>query len=176
MMVLQRHITGTVRHYPGVAVLGRTDRAPAFSQEAQMIDQLVSEVMSARESSRYLGGISAEARSRLRATYLEALSDNWDGQGANPVDPGAYFMAVQFLESLHPSYRPTDFSVDPDGEVSINWDFGADRTFSVSVGADGRLAYAGRFGPSRTRGVEYFTDTLPSHILTLIQRVQIGLY
>jgi hypothetical protein len=150
---------------------GIVNRARPSSVEAQFVDRLFNEVAIARDNSSYLGEGLTKARSALRAAYLEALSENWDGYAAKSVDPGAYFIAARFIESLGSRYLPTDFSVDPDGEISINWDLEPDRTFSVSVGADGRLAYAGRFGPSRARGVEYFTEGVPGQVLSLIRRI-----
>lgn len=159
---------------PGIRPgLGFEKRPPATSVEAGVVDRLLSQVNAARDNSSYLGQGLARARGALKSARLEARSENWDGYGARPVDPSSYFIASQFIESLAPRNLPTDISVDPDGEVSVNWDFAADRTFSISIGADGRLSYAGRFGPNRVRGVEYFIDSVPVQVVGLVDRVRL---
>ncbi len=65
-------------------------------------------------------------------------------------------------------------SIDPDGEVSLEWYREPRRVFSVSVGANGELNYAGLFGGSRVHGVEIHTiegEEIPSAIRAGIQRV-----
>jgi len=144
----------------------------ASSEEAESVNKALDNLTAARRLSQYLGDGVIRTLSNLCAVYEEASEDNWDGQGARPADQSAYFFTRRFIASLRNSDLPTDITVDPDGEFSINWDYAADRVFSVSVGANGRLAYAGRFGPNRVRGVEYFTHDVPEQILRSIRRVQ----
>lgn len=63
-------------------------------------------------------------------------------------------------------------SVDPDGEISLEWYRAPRLVFSVSVGPQGELTYAGLFGRSKVHGLEIHTvDGIPREIRAGIQRV-----
>ncbi len=55
-------------------------------------------------------------------------------------------------------------SIDPDGEVSLSWQRGARLVFSISVGADGTLSYAGLFGSNEAYGKEALEQKLPKQV------------
>jgi hypothetical protein len=100
----------------------------------------------------------------LRRVLEESARENWDGYGALPAQVAAYDYAVALLASL-PAMIPTpDISVDPDGEIAFDWFWESRLTFSISISADGRLSYAGLFGPNRTHGAEQFSGALPGTI------------
>jgi hypothetical protein len=122
------------------------------------------------------GSLSYSELDRLRAfetleqAFLEASSDNWDGEGSEPADPMSYRYALLFTRSL-PGWVPNpEASVDPDGEICLEWDQGRRSIFSVSIGRDGTLTYAGLFGVSKQHGVESFADDIPPEILSGIRR------
>jgi hypothetical protein len=100
-----------------------------------------------------------------------AAEENWNGEGGLPVSGATVEQAFRFIKLL-PSTAPTpDVSADADGEVSFDWDRGARRVFSVSVGPDGTLTYAGLFGHSRTHGTEFLVEPLPQSIRLNLRRV-----
>jgi hypothetical protein len=80
--------------------------------------------------------------------------------------------AKRFIEALPANFPAPEVAVDPDGEVSLEWYRSTGRVFSVSIGADDWLSYAGKFSPSRkTQGTEVFTSDIPRVILDNIRRV-----
>ncbi len=100
----------------------------------------------------------------LHEAYADASHENWDGEGSAPADSLSFSYAQAFFFSL-PHWAPNpEFTVDPDGEISAEWDYGARAVFSVSVGRDGTLTYAGLFGARKKHGVELFTDDVPEAI------------
>lgn len=106
----------------------------------------------------------------LISAFEAAAEEDWDGEGAAAADPLSLDYAVIFAETL-PVWVPVpDVSVDPDGEMSLDWDRGRRSVFSVSIGPDGRLTYAGLFGAGKIRGVEPFTDNIPEVIIHGIRR------
>jgi hypothetical protein len=107
----------------------------------------------------------------LEAACSEAADSNWDGYGAEPVDPQAYRIARRFLEILPSTTLDPQFAIDPDGEVSISWRGRAEQVFSVSVGPNGRLSYAGIVGPVNVYGTEFFLEEVPPTIQAAIARV-----
>lgn len=113
------------------------------------------------------------ALGELAAVYRDAADDDWDGYGAAAVDPMSYFWARCFLMLLPAVDAGVEIAADPDGELSIEWYQAPDRVFSVSIGRDGRLSYAGRFGRSTVSGTEYFADDIPWEISAHISKLLI---
>jgi hypothetical protein len=112
-----------------------------------------------------------ELISTFEEAVQEALVENWDGHGARPVSPLAAQMAAAFIKLLPTAFPLPEFSVDPDGEVSLDWIRERDWLLSVSIGADGTIAYAGRFGVARQSGSEVFIDELPPNLLNCLRRL-----
>lgn len=128
-------------------------------------------MIASQADSQFLGTPLLKTISELRDAYTEANEDNWDGYGARPAEPASLFHARRFVALLGFGQQPTDISVDPDGEVSLDWDYEADRVLSISVASDGRLSYAARLGPCRVRGIEVLQDDVPWSLMALIGRV-----
>jgi hypothetical protein len=101
----------------------------------------------------------------------EAAQPNWDGYGARAIDRTTYLTAKQFLEAVPRTSIEPDISIDPDGEVSFSWRREPRQVFSVSIGGNGRLSYAGIFGAVNTHGTEYFIEQIPQTILAGLTRV-----
>ncbi len=113
------------------------------------------------------------ALSDLADLYAERAEQNWDGYGAAAIDPIAYFWARRFLMLLPTLASEIAIGSDPDGEVSLEWYVAPRRVFSVSIGREGKISYAGWFGRSNISGAEHFEDEIPSLILSCIRRVQL---
>ena len=143
----------------------------AASPASTVIDDLQNQVEDAHLASEYLAANVLDTLSHLQAAIDEAANRGWDGYGAKPADPAAYHYARRLATLLGSAHQPTEVSVDPDGEVSLDWDHGPDAVVSVSVSGRGRLAYAARVGPNRSRGVERLSDEVPEQVVTLIRRV-----
>lgn len=150
---------------------GPITRVAACSSAAGVVERMVRNMVAAQADSQFLGIPSLRTMSELRDAYAEASESDWDGYGAQPADPASFFHARRFLMLQGLGQQPTDVSVDPDGEVSLNWDFEPDRVLSISVAPDGRLSYAARLGPNRVRGIEVLLDEIPEAIVALIRRV-----
>lgn len=152
----------------GFAVAPWIDRG--LSEEAVTLRSLIA---AASDFSRSIavGEPKRAAVETLDAVYAAAQVDNWDEMGSAAVEPSTYLYAREFL-SLLPSTAPMpEVSVDRDGEISFEWDYGPRQVFSVSVGRDGTLTYAGLFGYSKTHGVEHLREALPVAISHNLERV-----
>jgi hypothetical protein len=55
--------------------------------------------------------------------------------------------------------------------VSLDWDAARDVIFGVSVRADGRLAWAGRFGEERVTGIGFLKTGAPAVVAEWASRV-----
>jgi hypothetical protein len=74
----------------------------------------------------------------------------WDGDEALPISDRTISVVAQVagcLFTLLPRGTPApDLVPEHDGEICMIWSISADRVFSVSVGAHGKMNFAGQFG------------------------------
>ena len=110
-----------------------------------------------------------KANDALLTAYHNAQNENWDGYGAKRASPIAYAYAQRFLRMLPMNVPVPDVLVDPDGEISFEWDKGARQVFSVSVGDRRELTYAAILGGSKHHGVVSFSDEIPKNILDILE-------
>ncbi len=108
----------------------------------------------------------------LEEILHECQHEGWDGYGATAVLEESVSKAVNFLELFQPGLQMPEVSADPDGEISFEWFKATDRVFSISVGTNGELSYAGIFGPNKTHGVEIFKDQIPKVIFDNLNRLE----
>jgi hypothetical protein len=118
-----------------------------------------------------LGKAKSDALQSLSAAFCEACQPGWDGYGAVTASFDSYAKAEKFIRALPANIPPPEVAVDPDGEISLEWYRNPSRVFSVSIGADDSLTYAGLFGASRTRGVETFNLDIPKIVLDNLRRL-----
>jgi len=143
------------------AVTPWADRA--LSDEARVLLKLIS-AASEFSGSVAVGEPRRVAREALDAAYTAAQVEDWDGEGSSRVEPSTYAYADQFLQLLPSSVSLPEITVDSDGEILFEWDRGRRQVFSVSVGRDGTLTFAGLFGHSKIHGTEHLREALPSII------------
>lgn len=141
------------------------------SDDARLIYRTVKTVEDDYANTVTMSGRLQLASDALEDTIHECLTDDWDGYGARALQQGSLDDADRFLSLLPTTTRLPEVSVDPDGEVSLEWYLGPRRVFSVSVGTNGELVYAGLFGASKASGVESFQDEVPKTIVDNLARV-----
>lgn len=146
----------------------------AVSSEALEID----EILRHSEADRGVGyALSQDALlNELRQLSIDCSVADWDGYGARPIDDRSVYMASRFIAEL-PLFTPLpEIGVDPDGEVSLDWHVRARHSLSISIGADGSIAYAALFGSSRMRGVEVIDGGIPDAVMAALHRLypQVG--
>ena len=101
---------------------------------------------------------SYSMREKLDEMFKECSSPDWDGFGAEPVEAHLRPAVLAFLDALPTQIPNPSISADPDGEVSVDWDYGPRQVFSVSIGDEGRLAYASIDGKKQVHGTEMIGD------------------
>ena len=107
----------------------------------------------------------------LDEIFQKANIPNWDGYNAQPISKGTLNKAQEFLRALPSSTPSPEVGVDPDGDISFDWDDGRGNIFSLSINGSGRLAYAGIFGENGVHGDEQFVDVVPASILEHLRRL-----
>ena len=118
-----------------------------------------------------VGYYNSKVLSGLMEIYNECSVKNWDGYEADPVSIRSLENAEDFAKTLPTKFPVPEITADPDGEVSFEWYIEPQQVFSVSIGDNNQLSYAGLFGKNKTHGVEYFRDELPKTILENLCRL-----
>jgi hypothetical protein len=113
----------------------------------------------------------AELDRQLAAAVRAALAPGWDGAGSRPVSSASVVQAQHFLAALPAMFPAPEVSADPDGEIAFEWYVGTRQVFSVSIGDQPEIAYAGTFGAKRTWGSEPFLGELPGEVLRNLRRL-----
>lgn len=120
-------------------------------------------------------GIDREKRDQalqaIDKVFEECRAENWDGHGAKPVSLATRDEARRFCQHIPASFPEPEVAADPDGEISLEWYREPRHVFSVSVGRDRRLTYAGLFGEAKTHGTEYLEAGLPEAIEYHLRRL-----
>jgi len=110
----------------------------------------------------------------LRRIRSECGKPNWDGQGASAVTGQAIGVAASIAEALFallPKGTPApDLIPEADGEICISWIADAATMFSLSVGAHGKINFAGQFG--RSGGVHAWQPIDASSRIALQESLQ----
>lgn len=86
----------------------------------------------------------------FRSIRDECQNADWDGQGAIAITDQVIAIAEKVVGALFvllPKGTPApDLIPESDGEICISWAVDADRLLSLSVGAHGKINFAGLFG------------------------------
>lgn len=138
----------------------------AISPEAKSAVTAVAAVIKSSEDSQALFGAKSVALSELQSMAQECSNDDWDGAGALAIDQFALWNAQDFVRALPDDFPLPEFAPEPDGSISLDWIRSRHRLFSLSIGANNRLAYAWLDGNDKGHGVAQFDGvTVPSRIL-----------
>ncbi len=144
-----------------------TDRG--VSDDAQALNLFVEKMLEDCSQSVIIG--ANESLLELYNLWEKCVSENWDGYGAQPVDPNSFNEAERFIRALPTTVRKPEVAVDPDGEISLEWYLEARKVFSVSIGKRNEITYAGLYGLNKTYGREYFDDEIPKAIFDNLDRL-----
>jgi hypothetical protein len=107
----------------------------------------------------------------LNDTRIECSINDWDGYGARALQSNSFVEAYHFLRLLPTNTPLPEVSLDPDGDIVFEWYRAPRQVFSISVGINGELVYAGLFGSNKANGTEFFEDEVPKTILDNLARV-----
>lgn len=142
----------------------------AVSNEAEDVRKAARCVISEGERSQALFGGKADLLSELVELKDECAEENWDGNGAHPIDFAAVLQVARFLRALPDRVPLPEISPEPDGSVSLDWIFSRSRLFSVSVSGGNRLAFAWLDGTDSGHAVARFNgQSIPLRVLQGIE-------
>jgi hypothetical protein len=114
---------------------------------------------------------SKPRREILEPEIMALLGSDAGYEESVPVSDETARKAVAFAMLLPRALPIPEVAPDPDGEISFDWAGKSGKMFSVSIGADGRISYAGRFSDkSKIRGIEQLSEVFPREILFGIEK------
>jgi hypothetical protein len=149
------------------AYVGSNGIGEEFKTIARMLEEIIDED---RQSA--IKGKRHYLYESLWEIYKECTSGNWDGYNAKPITLEAWLEAFSLIPLLPISLPLPEVIPEPTGEVVFEWYRDKHHVFVISVGGTNIIAYTGLFGKtSKTRGTEYYSDSLPSIIIANIQRL-----
>lgn len=144
----------------------------AIGTDAGNIKEQFEEIVSDNEKSISFGHqVANEIVQELNNIYEDCSQPNWDSYGATPIDIETYRESLRFIEYLPKDIPCPELTPEPDGEVSFEWFISNQKLFSVSIGRNGELSYAGIYGIIKAHGAEFLGDELPKTIFENIKRV-----
>jgi hypothetical protein len=140
------------------------------SREATRIDDLFEESREQLRSQISLGSAREDCRDQLLDAWSQAAKDGWDGYGARAAQRNAVTNAYKVIDSFPSNLPMPEVSVEPDGEISFDWFAAPRKQFSISIGSNNVLSYAGLFGSGKVSGSERFEGGIPPILLQYIKR------
>lgn len=143
---------------------GVSDQSRAISSQFENVDKAALQTGS-------LGFPRQEASEAFFDALHEANDEGWEGYGGKVISSWVVLSALNFIKLLPTNLPIPEITIDPDGEVLFEWYRSPYRVFSVSVGAYGKIAYAGLFGEVRMNGSSFFADNFPRVLLEAIKKV-----
>lgn len=141
----------------------------ATSVEAKTARSVARKIVSSSERSQVLFGQTANAISELLELAAECARDDWDDEGSLAVSATAIGNAISFLRALPKDIPIPEFSVEPDGNLSLDWIDSKSRLLSLSVGESNRLAFAWLDGSDKGHSVVRFDGVqIPPRLISAI--------
>lgn len=154
--------------YTGLAQLRRRDTA--MSSEARDIQKNSLLISNHEESSFALFGKKSSALTKLNEVLSECSEPNWDGYGSEAYLPDAAIRAEQLIRNLPDRALDLEFTIEPDGSISFDWEISKTRNFSLIIGESERIAYAWIDGTDRGHAVARMVSGLvPERILNELE-------
>jgi hypothetical protein len=158
-------MTATVTPFGGMTGMIAPSYSTAQSAPAKEILKMQEETRDHLLESYAISGAAEKVFSALKEVRAEASEEGWDGYGAAPLNPLAYYFAHVFLNALPTTAPAPEVAADPDGEIAFDWLFGERKALSVSIGPTGRCTFAWMLGLSTHRGTEWIEDEIPASIV-----------
>lgn len=113
-----------------------------------------------------------DALNRLYDLAAECAEADWDGYGAEAVSQSAVERSERFIRQLPEGLPLPEISVEPDGEIALDWSPTQTQTFSVSIGTTDQMACAWVNGTEHGHVVVSSTNgEIPWRILQKIKRI-----
>jgi hypothetical protein len=154
-----------VATFEGLPGLIAPARSTAQSDPAKDIEKILEKVREHLLQSYALSTPAEHLITELIEVFAETSREGWDGYGARPLNPLSFEFAIRFLNALPATVPFPELGADIDGEVVLDWIFGARKALTISIDATGRCTYAWMLGQSTSRGTVWMDNEIPAQIV-----------
>lgn len=162
-------MTAIAATYFGRTSVLRPSSTAASTTAERLAKILLNAVTHARENATDWRPFTNALIEELALTHSQP---NWDGYGASPIAPEAKAFAQSIIDQLPSTIPAPDPTADPEGDLALTWDFAPGHVFTLSIGRDGMLSYAGLLGQGRKKhGMEPFEGTVPAVVVESVQNL-----
>lgn len=103
-------------------------------------------------------------KSRVSELQERASDENWDGEGAAPLEQATVNHAAEFVDCLPAMFPLPDVEVSPHGTIDFEWVISREAMLSVSMCPDNTIAFAARFPGERARGSAVWSQAMPENL------------
>ncbi|HSI86954.1 MAG: hypothetical protein ACAI35_07320 [Candidatus Methylacidiphilales bacterium] len=110
-------------------------------------------------------------RNEVDRVAKRCKSSNWDGYGAEPVQPATYWYIHAFVDHIPPGIEMPSIGSESDGHMTLEWYRSPERVLSVSVSPEGELHYAALLASERRMGTLKLASSFPEVIYHIIREV-----
>lgn len=132
-----------------------TGRSVGMSKDAEHLSQFYRDLLPAQFEASAYGQSRLDILADLVTAQAEAQEENWDGYDASPVQQQAVRDAAFFLLRLPFDFPPPGISIDPDGDIALDWEGRNGSVVMLSFHGQGIVHYAARFSAvSKLHGTE----------------------
>ncbi len=101
----------------------------------------------------------------------ECSVENWNGHGAKAIDRNSIDGACEFLGLLPSGVSYPEFCPEPNGDLGMVWEKRGYHV-SISIDADGTIAWGGTSPQGRIYGDSKIEDGLPKEVLNLLYEIE----
>lgn len=141
-----------------------------ISSEAGFLRQAAQDTQNSAEQSQALFGDKGNTIDRIQELVEECSLAGWDGYDGCPISSEAAHLANDFIRVLSSGLPMPDISVEPDGEIALEWIASRSKVFSISIGETNRISYAWLDGGDHGHAVAIFDGKkIPRKIVEGIQ-------
>ncbi len=114
---------------------------------------------------------AAPVVTEIKSLEYKCGNFNWDGEGGYPVAKETILIALSFIDSLPEDITHPEVSVDPDGEIALDWFGMQKKILSISIGPTGEINYAVDLGiKGKKHGQTKFIHDIPDRLITYIRQ------
>lgn len=118
-------------------------------------------------------GASSDLIDEIEEIATEYAEEGWDGYDSQPINADSIAITKSFIEvfPVTSDIPLPDIVPEPNGSLALEWYIDKRHVFIARLKENSEIIYAGLFGESNTHGTEFFSDSIPSTIISNLKRL-----
>lgn len=131
---------------------------------------------SLKHSEAYLEELPNQWRISIKAEVDDLINEagveNWDGEGAIPLNRETVELAKEIVDRLPHDIGKPDVDATAHGEVDFSWIIDKNVMFIISVGSEKEIVFVGLFHGTHIKGNETWNGILPEFVDCCFERLR----